>query len=120
MIKAFALGKRKPGMTFEDFVDYYKNKHAKLGEQVMKRAGGVRYIRHYIVPASSGLHAGDEESDFDVITEFHFPDRESYEACFAIAGGEMQEEFAADEEKFADRSAIRLFLEVEEDESDLS
>ena len=58
MIKAIALGKRKPGSSFDEFVEYYKTKHSKLGEKVMKRVGATRYIRHYVVPATSGLHAG--------------------------------------------------------------
>ncbi|MCJ2188438.1 EthD domain-containing protein [Novosphingobium beihaiensis] len=120
MIKAIALGKRKPGTSFEAFVEYYKTRHSKLGEKVMKRAGASRYIRHYVVPAVSGLHEEAAESDFDVVTEFWFPDMASFQECFAIAGGEMRDEFAEDEARFADRSAIRLFLQVEEDESDLS
>lgn len=117
MIKAIALGRRKPGSSFDDFVNYYKNNHSKLGEKVMKRAGASRYFRHYVVPV--GLPEG-AESDCDVITEFWFPDMASFEECFAISGGEMRKDFEEDEARFADRSSIRLFLQVEEDESDLS
>jgi hypothetical protein len=67
------------------------------------------------------LHSEKGESDFDVITEFWFPDMKSCEECFAIAAGDMAKEFAEDEVRFSDQSAIRLFLQVgEDDESDLS
>lgn len=117
MIKAIALGRRKPGTSFDAFVDYYKKHHSRLGEQVMKRVGATRYLRHYVVPAVGTTAA---ESDVDVITEFWFPDMESFQECFRIAGEEMRDEFIADEEKFADRTGIRLYLQVEEDESDLN
>lgn len=120
MIKVIALGKRKPGMSFEDFVDYYKNKHSKLGESVLKRVGAVHYKRNYVVPASNAFHGDYAESDFDVVVEFGFPDRVSFEACFDIVGNELRDTFVADEENFADRDAIRMLLVVEEDESDLS
>ncbi len=56
-----------------------------------------------------------------MITEFWFPDMKSCEECFAIAAGDMAKEFAEDEVRFSDQSAIRLFLQVgEDDESDLS
>lgn len=117
MIKAIAIGRRKPGTSFEAFVDYYKNNHSKLGERVMKRVGASRYLRHYVVPVEGTTEA---VSDIDVITEFWFPDMDSFHECFRIAGGEMRDEFIADEEKFADRTGIRLYLQVEEEESDLS
>lgn len=119
MIKVIGLAKRKPGMSFEDFCEYYRTKHAKLGAPVMKRAGAVYYKRNYVVPASNMFHGEVEESDFDVVVEFGFPDRESFEKCFEITN-EMRDEFITDEEKFLDRDSIRMLMIVEEDESDMS
>lgn len=120
MIKAIGLGKRKPGSSRREFVDYYKNSHSKLGETVMKRVGAVLYRRNYLVPSFDGLHEDIGEADFDVMTEFWFPNRESFIECFEICGGEMLEEFIADELKFCDRSATRMFIIEEEDESELA
>ena len=46
MFKAVVLLKRKPGMTFEDFVTYYESTHAKIGERVLPTA--ERYFRRLL------------------------------------------------------------------------
>ena len=120
MFKAVGLGKRKPGMSFEDFVEYYRTKHGKLGERVMKRVGATRYARRFIQPVPNPYTGEIPESDFDVIIEFWYDDEEAFKKCFEIVTGELREEFEADEENFFDRGASRLMIEVEEHESDLS
>ena len=119
MIKAVGFLKRKPGMSFDDFMSYYKTKHSKLGDEVMRSVGALRYVRRFIVPAANPFTGDTPESEYDVIVEFWFKDQASLEANFAIATGERREEFERDEENFIDRRATRLVIVVEEDESDL-
>ncbi len=120
MIKVFGLAKRKPGMSFEEFSAYYRERHAKLGETVLKRVGAVHYKRNYVVPAANQFHGEPQESDFDVVVEFWFPDMASFEACFDIVGNEMRDTFIEDELNFAERDSIRMLMVVEEDESDMT
>ncbi|MGZ0074784.1 EthD domain-containing protein (plasmid) [Sphingobium limneticum] len=117
MIKAVGLLKRKEGMSFEEFVSYYKDKHSKLGERVMRSCGAVRYARRFIVPVSDPYQGVAPQSEYDVITEFWFNDKASFEKVFSLVGNELRDEFVEDEEKFLDRSASKLMLVVEEDES---
>ena len=120
MFKAVGLGKRKPGMSFEDFVDYYKKKHSKLGERVMKRVGANRYARRFIRPFPDPFTGAIAEPEFDVIIEFWYDDEAAFKECFEIVTGELRKEFEEDEENLFDREGSRLMLVVEEDESDLS
>ena len=120
MFKAVGLGKRKPGMSFEDFVTYYKEKHSKMGEDVMKRVGATRYARRFIQPVPDPYTGEMGESEFDVIIEFWYDNEDDFKRCFEITTGELREVFEADEENFFDRSASRLMIVVEEHESDLS
>ena len=120
MFKVVGLGKRKPGMSFEDFVDYYKTRHSKLGDRVMKRVGANRYARRFIRPLPNQYTGEMQESDFDVIIEFWYETKADFERCFEISTGELRKEFEEDEENFFDRENSRLMLVVEEDESDLS
>lgn len=112
--KAVFLLKRRPGMSFDDFVAYYESTHARLGERVLPTA--QRYVRRYLTPfpPSSGEPA---EQEFDVITEIWFEDRAAFEAAVArLQDPATAAEIAADEERLFDRSSIRLFT-VEERES---
>lgn len=120
MFKAIGLGKRKKGMSFEDFVEYYKTRHSKLGERVMKRVGAVRYARRFIRPVPNPYTGELPESDFDVIIEFWFKDEAGFKECFEIVTGELREEFERDEENLFDREGSRMTIEYELDESDLS
>ena len=46
MFKTVCLLKRRPGMSLEEFKDYYENYHSKIGEKVLP--DGVHYVRRYV------------------------------------------------------------------------
>ena len=81
MFKAVVLLKRKAGMTFEDFVNYYESTHAKLGERVVPTA--ERYIRRYLTPYPTPEPEQGQEPDYDAITEIWFKDRATFEAAMS-------------------------------------
>jgi hypothetical protein len=56
--------KRKPGMTMAEFIDYYENHHAKLGETLMPLAR--RYVRRYVTPEPNPITGEIVELPFDV------------------------------------------------------
>jgi uncharacterized protein (TIGR02118 family) len=116
MFKVLILLKRRPGMSVEEFRDYYEGVHSKLGE---KHASGMRrYIRRYVQPVSSPFAGQSSELDFDVVTELWYDDRAAFErAMQRSSGSDVAAEIAADEERLFDRSKTR-FATVVELESD--
>ena len=123
MVKITALLKRRAGLSFEDFITHYENRHAPLALSHMTSA--VRYCRKYLRPLTkaaedaNGTHG--VETDFDAITELWVEDHAAAERTFAeLAQPLAAAEIAADEERFLDRGKLRLFLVVEERESDCS
>ena len=67
MYKQILLLKRRPGMTMEQFIDYYENHHARLVEKYMSLAR--RYVRRYVKPQKNPMTGEVIELDFDVMTE---------------------------------------------------
>jgi len=117
MFKAVVLLKKKPGMTIEDFVEYYESTHAKLGERVLPTA--ERYFRRYLTPYPTPQPDPGQEPDYDVITEIWYKDRATFEASMmSLTNPVIAKEIAEDEEKLFDRSKIHIFT-VEECESKL-
>ena len=95
--------KRRPGMSREDFRDYYEQQHMPLAMKYM--AGVVRYGRRYLEPSPDM-----PEPDFDVITEIWFADRKTLDmVIYAMAKDMMPPEIIADEEKLFDRPASRAY-----------
>jgi len=118
MFKLIALLKKKAGMSFEDFVEYYETTHAKLGVRVLPTA--ERYFRRYLSPFPAAESGERQETDYDVITEVWFKDRATFEAAMSdLSDPVIAEEIAQDEEQLFDRSRIRFFT-VEEYESQLN
>ena len=115
MFKSLTFLKRRPGMTLEEFRQYYEERHAPLGVAVMPQAR--RYFRRYVAPIAYPTTGDASEPEFDVVTEVWCDDRESYDALLAhISKPEIMDLIVEDEEKLFDRSKTRL-LYVEEFES---
>jgi uncharacterized protein (TIGR02118 family) len=116
MFKAVCLLKRRPGMSFEDFVNYYESNHRKLGEKWVPTQ--TRYVRRYLRPVAKNPITGEvPATEYDVLTEIWFKSREDFDAAMAaLAAPEAAAEIAEDEEKLFDRSRICLCT-IEEHES---
>jgi hypothetical protein len=119
MFKAVCLLKRRPGMSFDEFVSYYESNHRKLGEKWVPTQ--TRYIRRYLRPVGKNPITGEAPvTEYDVLTEMWFETREAFEAAMtALSNPEASAEIAADEDKLFDRSKICLCT-VEECESQLA
>jgi hypothetical protein len=108
MIKLVALLKRKPGMRFDDFIRAYEHGHAIFAAPYLKSA--ERYERRFVLPYGNLVDGRVHESDFDVITEVWFSDRESFDAAMSQIGRpEIALAFAQDEANLFDRDKTRLF-----------
>lgn len=112
MIKTILFVQRKPGLSVQEFRDYYESRHAVLAGKTMAHC--VRYTRNYPVE-SVGADLG-----WDVITEFWFdldgPWSEVHGEIVTAARAAVLE---ADELQFMDRPSMRVSV-VEEYESPAS
>ena len=118
MLKLMVLLKRKQGMSMRDFIDYYETNHARIGERV---AGGlaVKYSRRYLMPMHDMIAVETKEPEFDCAMEMWFESREKYDAMIKrCAEPDMVKLIVDDESKFLDRTK-RLFVSIEEHDSDL-
>lgn len=109
--------KRRPGMSVQEFRDYYETTHRLIGEKYS--AGMTRYVRRYLDPLPTGT-GETAELPFDVITELWFDSRKIFEAAqHIVTTGALSDEVIADEERLFDRPKQRVATVVEY-ESDLA
>lgn len=116
MLKLVALLKRRPGMTLEEFRDYYETTHSKFAEP-LKGGLAVRYVRRYFTPIVHPLlDAEAEEPEFDAMMEMWFKDQAQFdEAMMAFADPVLSKAIREDEPNLFDVSKIRHFLVDEVD-----
>jgi hypothetical protein len=103
MITAIALLRARPGMTHDEFVDYYENHHVPLILSVAPAPPA--YSRAYLPPTAGRRF----EADFDVMTRLQFNDdaaRQAWLARVYAAGSGVAE----DEERFLDRASTRSWV----------
>ena len=115
MLKQVCVMKRRPGMSMDEFIDYYENHHSKLGIPLMPLAR--RYLRRYVRPEPNPITGAVVELPFDVVMELWWDTREDYEATMKSLGeGETFKAVYADEEKLFATHDNPVFT-VEEHES---
>ena len=119
MVKLIFLLKRKDGMSFEDFVEYYETRHQLIGCRVMP--GCVKYQRRFLRYLGQTIAGAHPDDRYDVITELWFPDQATLDSAMAFAQRpDNAAIIAADEENFFDRSRIKAYVVDSERDSDLS
>lgn len=105
--------KRRPGMSVEEFRDYYENKHRKVVDKYVG-PGMAYYARRYI---DSLPHIDTKEltePEFDVITEMWFSDKEAFEGIkWMISEGELPADVLEDEYNVFDRPKTRFVTVTE-------
>jgi len=115
-VKFVVLLKKKPGMSFQAFQDYYENKHSKLIKLIPRVQ---RYMRRYLHPLDPNISM-EADDRFHVITEIYFKNRADFEyAILNNPNPDVPGILAEDEEKLFDRSQI-MFYTVDERETDLA
>ena len=104
--------KRKPGISVEDFRDYYENNHIPLCLPYMQ--GIARYVRRYLDPQPHAESGTNEELPYDVITEMWFDVEENYRGTLEyITTTVMPDHIVEDEAKFFHRATMRIATVVE-------
>jgi hypothetical protein len=112
MVKLVFMLKRKPGMSREDFLRYYEQHHARLGEKYVPNA--VRYVRRFLDPMAGPSGGGDQE--YDVLTELWFANQgEMDKAMKLLSDPKVHAEIEADEKMLFDRPALRMYVITERD-----
>lgn len=117
MIKLVMPMKRRPGMSIEEFREYYESKHRLIGEKYLK--GYVtKYLRRFTNPLTD-RDGQMRDPEYDVILEIWYPDEETFKACGQhLSQPEIAQEIREDEEKLFDMRYMRSYL-VDECESDM-
>jgi len=97
-VKLFAFVKRKDGMTREEFLDHWRNRHGPLIRDTPGLGDRtIRYVQHAAHP--------NDRSGFDGVAEQQFA---SWDDFVAMIGGPEGELMRADEANFLDPAAIRV------------
>lgn len=118
MFKVVALLKRRPGMSMDEFKQYYENVHLQLGAPHLK-GNAVQHMRRYLTPLPSPVSGEVAEADCDAIMEMWFESREQFEqAMKPFQEPELARQIVDDEANLFDRSKIRMFI-AEEHVTDL-
>lgn len=90
MFKQVVLLKRRPGMTTEEFKDYYENYHSKLHERVGEgepfMPTAQRYVRRYITPEKNPVTGEVIDPGFDCIMEIWWNSRDDFESSMRHIG----------------------------------
>lgn len=109
---------RKPGMSVEEFREYYETVHAPLATKYSQ--GISRYIRRYIDRQPHPETGSGEDIPYDVITELWFEDENIYRGTLNyMKTAIMPDTIVADELNLFDRSSFRIATVVEQ-ETDFS
>jgi uncharacterized protein (TIGR02118 family) len=104
MIKVFGYLTRKPGLSPQEFADYYEHNHVPL--VLSKAFAPIVYKRNYI-QRGDPFNIEGNEIGVDSMTELVFADRDDLSAWMASLGGD---DIARDEENFIDRAATRAYV----------
>ncbi|WP_328527425.1 EthD domain-containing protein [Nocardioides sp. NBC_00368] len=103
MITSIALLTARPGMSRDQFIDYYEHHHVPLILSVAPAPAA--YSRSYLPT----LDERSSDADFDVMTRLQFEDRATRDkwiaAVYAPGSG-----VAEDEARFLDRTRTRSWI----------
>lgn len=105
MLKLITYISAKPGLSRQEFIDYYESNHVPLVRRLLPMIG--EYRRSYIQP---GLVPRSEfEVDYDVVTELLFEDRAALDAFWkTIRQPEVIRAIREDESHFLQSDRTRM------------
>ena len=107
MVKFSFLIQRLPGMSFESFVDYHKNKHALLFSSIPETQ---QYVRKYIITHAVAA-PGFPKPLYDGITEIWFDSLDDFHRFFATEN--YLTKVHPDESNFIDLSNVVVMVTTE-------
>lgn len=117
MIKFVMCLTRHPGMTREDFLDYWLNQHGPFFMKNANAMGAKKYVQSHTLntPLNEGLRESrGMQPEFDGVAEVWFESEEALlEGMSSPEGQELGAALLEDEGKFIDHSKSSAFI-VEE------
>ena len=117
MFKVVMPIKRKAGMSKAEFEAYYENNHRLIGEKYL-RGYANKYTRRYLYNLDDGIDVNQNDPEYDVLLEVWYPDEDTFRAFLeSISTPVITDEIETDEEKFMDRTNMRMYF-VKESVSD--
>ena len=117
MFKVVMPIKRKAGMSKAEFEAYYENNHRLIGEKYL-RGYANKYTRRYLHNLDDGIDVNQNDPEYDVLLEVWYPDEDTFRAFLeSISTPVTTDEIETDEEKFMDRTNMRMYF-VKESVSD--
>ncbi len=104
--------KRRPGISVEDFRNYYESHHVPLS---LKYASGMmRYVRRYLEPQPRPETGDGSDLGYDVITELWFDDEKVFRGTLKyLSTAVMPEDVIEDEKRLFDRTSIRMATTID-------
>src|SRR6266568_8666811 len=109
MFKIIVLLKRKPGISMEEFKNYYETHHVKLAQRLAAGTPTRLYFRNYLTPygnyqkSAQGAQSPEEEAPYDCVTEVFYENEEHFRKYQESVSAHKYELFSKDEENFIDR-----------------
>ena len=117
MIKLVMCLRRKPGMTREQFQDYWLNRHGPFFQSKAAAMRAKKYVQSHTLetPLNQGFRESrGMEPEFDGVAEVWFEsEAELIEAMSSPEGQELGAALLEDEQNFIDHSKSSAFI-VEE------
>ncbi|QKX59595.1 uncharacterized protein TRUGW13939_06732 [Talaromyces rugulosus] len=116
-IQGLIIAYRKPGLSPAEFQTHYENNHVPILQRLAGDDFFLSHQRFYLsrgdgvpTPATIVL-GGDQDFDYDALTIVTFKDKEHMDRFNAKTGSpEARQEIEADEERFVDRSKLKIVL----------
>jgi len=105
MVKICSILRRKPGLTPEEFLRYWKEKHAPLASKVIP--GLRKYVQNHPIKIPGF------EFEIDGIAEIWWDDIEAFQNYLTWRQTQGAKVLIEDENKFIDKGGIQRFLAVE-------
>ena len=103
MYIAAYIFRRVPGMSLEDFLDYYKNQHGPCMVALMKDKGLISYDHYPIRETNLGdIYVPEEGPAYDAIPIYAFESAEAAKVCWEM------EEVKVDSQNFIDFDSMQM------------
>ena len=107
LFKILLFMKRRPGMSQDEFIQYYEEKHVPLALKYSQ--GMTAYKRQFVTPQAHFETGECSDLGFDVITELCYDDEKIFNSVLGyLATSPLADEVVEDEKNLFDRTTFRI------------